>query len=124
MQLTGQIKKSGDKTMGYGMEVVGLMMGETYELSPKNKKRAEEYWMYGKPASELAKAWDKPMAIAELKKCGNCEYFDNKVQTLKSHKLESGMGVCKKFLFACSQEAACQAWDCPDWEKEFEKDDD
>lgn len=98
--------------------MMGLMFGEVLELSPKNKTRAEKYWMYGSTPEELAKAWDKPVAIAELKKCANCEYFDNKVQTLKAHKLESGMGACKKFLFACSQEAACQAWDCPEMDEE------
>lgn len=96
--------------------MMGLMFGEVLELSPKNKARAEKYWMYGSSPEELAKAWGKPVAIAELKKCANCEYFDNKVQTLKAHKLESGMGACKKFLFACSQDAACQAWDCPEME--------
>lgn len=99
--------------MGYGMEM-GLMIGEVLEISPKNKTRAEKYWMYGASSEELAKAWDKPAAIAELKKCANCEYFDNRVQTLKAHKLDSGKGACKKFLFACDQDAACQGWDCPD----------
>jgi hypothetical protein len=104
------------------MVMMGLMIGEKLELSSKNKARAEKYWMYGESPEELAKAWDKPVAIAELKKCANCEYFDNKVQTLKAHNLESGMGACTKFLFACSQEAACQAWDCPDWEMPDEDD--
>jgi hypothetical protein len=102
--------------------MMGLMIDEMPEVSPKNKVRAEKYWMYGATADELAKAWDKPTAIAELKKCANCEYFDNRVQTLKSLKLESGMGACKKFSFACSQDKACQAWDCPDWEMEEEED--
>jgi hypothetical protein len=106
------------------MVMMGLMIGEIPEVSPKNKKRAETYWMYGATPEELAKAWDKPVAIAELKKCGNCEYFDNRVQTLKALKLESGMGACKKFQFACSQEAACQGWDCPDFEKGYEGDED
>ena len=104
--------------------MMGLMIGEIPEVSPKNKTRAEKYWMYGATPEELAKAWDKPVAIAELKKCGNCEYFDNRVQTLKALKLESGMGACKKFQFACSQEAACQGWDCPDWEKDYEVEED
>lgn len=100
--------------------LMGLMLGESYEISDKGKKRAEQYWMYGASADELAKAWDKPVAIAELKKCGNCEYFDNSVRTLKSHKLETGKGVCTKFLFACDQDMACQAWDCKEFEKEEE----
>lgn len=103
--------------------MIGLMIGEVPEISDKNKARAEKYWMYGATAAELAKAWDKPVAIAELKKCANCEYFNNKVQTLKALKLESGMGACMKFKFACSQDAACQAWDCPDWEMEEEEED-
>ncbi len=102
--------------------MMGLMIGTTYEISDKNKKRAEEYWMYGASPAELAKAWNKPVEIAELKRCGNCEYFDNSVKVLKAHKLESGQGVCKKFLFACGQEAACQAWDCPDHMEEEDED--
>jgi hypothetical protein len=101
--------------------MMGLMFGEVPKVSPKNKTRAEKYWLYGAPTEELAKAWDKPVALAELKKCANCEYFDNRVQTLKALKLDSGMGVCKKFSFACSQDAACQAWDCLD--KSFEMED-
>lgn len=100
--------------------IMGLMVGEIPEVSPKNKDRAVKFWMYGETPENLAKAWDKPVAIAELKKCGNCEYFDNRVQTLKSLKLESGMGACRKFKFACSQDAACQAWDCMDNELESE----
>lgn len=95
--------------------MMGLMLGgEIPEVDAKNKARAEEYWMYGATPAELAKAWDKPVAIAELKKCANCEYFDNRVRVLKALNAESGMGACKKFKFLCSQEAACQAWDCAD----------
>lgn len=97
---------------------MGLMVGEVPEVSPKNKDRAVKYWMYGETPEELAKAWDKPVAIAELKKCGNCEYFDNRFQTLKSLKLESGMGACRKFKFVCNQDAACQAWDSNEYEEE------
>lgn len=95
--------------------MMGIMVGsEVPEVDKKNKVRATEYWMYGASADELAKAWDKPVAVAELKKCGNCEYFDNRVRVLKALNAESGMGACKKFKFLCSQEAACQAWDCRD----------
>jgi len=95
------------------------MLGEVPEVSNENKKRAEEYWMYGADVAELANAWGKPIAMAELKTCGNCEYFDNRMQTLKALKLEAGMGACTKFKFACSQEKSCQGWDS----REMEEDD-
>ena len=101
----------------------GLMIGtEVPKVDNKNKVRAEKYWMYGASPDELAKAWDKPVAIAELKKCANCEYFDNRVRVLKALNAESGMGACKKFNFLCSQDAACQAWDCREDEMEEEDD--
>ena len=104
------------------MMAMGLMIGgEVPEVDPKNKERAVEYWMYGATAEELAKAWDKPVEIAELKTCGNCEYFDNRARTLKTLKGEPGQGACTKFKFMCSQEASCQAWDSK--EMEIEDDD-
>ena len=103
------------------MMKIGLMMGATPEVDPKNKKRAEEYWMYGKPVEELAKAWDKEVEYAKLKKCGNCDYFDNRARTLKALKGEAGTGACLKFKFMCSQDASCQAWDCKDMEMDEEK---
>lgn len=102
---------------------VGLMVGAVPEVDPKNKKRAEKYWMYGASAEELAKAWGKPVEMAELKTCSNCEYFDNSAKTLKALSAEPNMGACKKFKFMCNQSASCQGWDCPDWESDYEKDD-
>ena len=93
---------------------ISLMLGEPPEVDPKNKKRAETYWMYGSSAEELGKAWDKPTKMAALKTCSNCDYFDNRARTLKALKLESGLGACTKFKFVCSQEAVCQAWDSKD----------
>lgn len=104
----------------------GLMLGgEIPEVDPKNKARAETYWMYGASADELAKAWDKPTEYARLKTCANCEYFDNRARVLKALDAEPGMGACKKFSFMCSQEAACQAWECKDEDmmEELEGDD-
>ena len=101
------------------MMAMGLMIGgEVPEVDPKNKERAVEYWMYGATAEELSKAWDKPVEIAELKTCGNCEYFDNRARTLKTLKGEPGQGACTKFKFMCSQEASCQAWDSKEMEME------
>jgi len=100
------------------MMSIGLMIGEVPEVDPKNMKRAEEFWMYGATAEELAKAWDKKVATAKLKTCGNCEYFDNRARTLKALKADSGMGACSKFNFLCKQEKSCQAWDCRDEEIE------
>jgi len=93
---------------------MSLMLGEAPEVDPKNRDRAEQYWMYGASADELGKAWDKPADVAALKTCGNCEYFDNRMQTLKSLNIESGTGACTKFKFVCSQEKSCQGWDSPD----------
>jgi hypothetical protein len=62
--------------------MMSLMIGETPEVDPKNRDRAEKYWMYGATAEELGKAWDKPTKMAKLKTCGNCEYFDNRVRCL------------------------------------------
>ena len=94
---------------------MSLMIGGGIpEVDPKNKKRAEEYWMYGSTTAELAKAWATPVAIAELKTCSNCEYFDNRARTLKALRGDPGQGACLKFKFLCSQEAACQAWDSKD----------
>ena len=85
------------------MMAMGLMIGgEVPEVDPKNKERAVEYWMYGATAEELAKAWDKPVKVAELKTCGNCEYFDNRARTLKALKGKPGQGACTKFKFMCS----------------------
>lgn len=93
----------------------GLMLGgEVPEVDPKNKLRAEEYWMYGSSAEELAKAWDKPLEYAKLKTCANCEYFNNRARVLKALNAEAGQGACMKFHFMCSQEASCQAWECKD----------
>ena len=94
--------------------MMSLMIGETPEVDPKNRDRAEKYWMYGATAEELGKAWDKPTKMAKLKTCGNCEYFDNRMQTLKALKIESGLGACSKFKFVCSQEKSCQGWDSPE----------
>lgn len=91
---------------------MGLMVGPVTEVNPKNKKRAEEYWMYGATSDELAKAWGVDKEWAELKKCTNCEYFDNRKTTLKAVKADATQGACMKFNFVCSGEASCQAWDC------------
>lgn len=106
------------------MMAFGLMMGEVPEVDPKNKKRAEDYWMYGASTEELAAAWGKPVAMAELKTCGNCEYFDNRAKTLKALKGKPDQGACTKFQFMCNQEAACQAWDCKEMEWETENGED
>ena len=103
------------------MMAMGLMIGgEVPEVDPKNKERAVEYWMYGATAEELAKAWDKPVDVAKLKTCGNCEYFNNKAKTLKALDAEPTQGVCMKFKFLCSQEASCMAWDSCDMMPEEE----
>lgn len=94
------------------------MIGELPEISEDNRKRAEEFWMYGASPAELAKAWGEAVAIAELQQCGNCEYFCNKLHILKALKLSAGQGVCKKFYFACSQDNACQAWECGEEDEE------
>jgi len=94
------------------MMITGLMVGEAPEVDPKNKERATEYWMYGATPEELAKAWDTEVEYAELKKCTNCEYFDNRKSTLKAIGADASMGACTKFKFACSGDQACQAWDC------------
>ena len=91
---------------------MGLMVGPVTEVNPKNKKRAEEYWMYGATSDELAKAWGIDKEWAELKKCTNCEYFDNRKKTLKAVDADATQGACMKFNFVCSGEASCQAWDC------------
>ena len=91
---------------------IGLMVGEAPKVDPKNQKRAEQYWMYGSSPAELAKAWGIDTEWAELKKCTNCEYFDNRKSTLKAVKADATQGACTKFNFVCSGEKACQAWDC------------
>jgi hypothetical protein len=101
------------------MMSIGLMIGEAPEVDPKNKERAVKYWMYGADASDLAEAWGIDEEYAELKKCTNCEYFDNRKSTLKAVGADASMGACKKFLFVCSGAASCQAWECS-----FDQDDD
>ena len=93
---------------------MSLMLGEPPEVDPKNRDRAETYWMYGASAEELGKAWDMTTKMAELKTCSNCDYFDNRARTLRSLNIESGLGACTKFEFVCSQEKSCQGWDCKD----------
>ena len=99
---------------------MGLMVGQTPEVDPKNKKRAEEYWMYRATPEELAKAWGVDKKHAELKKCTNCEYFDNRKSTLKALKADASQGACCKFKFVCDGDNSCQAWDCVSdkWEDE------
>lgn len=97
---------------------MSLMLGEAPEVDPKNRDRAEKYWMYGASAAELGEAWGKSADMASLKTCANCEYFDNRMQTLKALNIESGTGACTKFKFVCSQEKACQGWDCKEMEME------
>lgn len=93
----------------------GMMIGGSIpEVDPANKARAVEYWMYGASTEDLAAAWGKPVEKAALKTCGNCEYFDNRARVLAALGGEAGMGACTKFNFMCSQEAACQAWECKD----------
>ena len=99
------------------MMKIGLMIGEVPEVDPKNKERATMYWMYGEPPEELAKAWNtevdsEAMEYAELKKCANCDYFNNSRKTLKALDEDATMGACMKFKFVCSAEASCQAWEC------------
>jgi hypothetical protein len=87
------------------------MMGRAVpEVSDSNKALAEEYWMYGASVSDLAAAWGEAEALAQLKTCGNCMYFDNSTYTLKALNADAGQGACTKFNFLCSSEAACQAW--------------
>jgi hypothetical protein len=102
------------------MSKMGLMIGVVPEVDPKNKKRAEEYWMYGSTPEELAKAWGIDKDMAKLKKCTNCEYFDNRKYTLKALEIDATMGACTKFKFACSGEASCQAWDCEESEQYYD----
>ena len=99
---------------------IGLMVGKAPEVDPKNKKRAVEYWMYGGTPDELSKAWGINKDMAELKKCTNCEYFDNRKYTLKALDAEASQGACTKFKFLCEGDQACQAWDCVSekWEEE------
>ena len=92
--------------------MMSLMVDEVPEVSPKNRERAEEYWMYGATPEELGKAWDKQADMAALKTCANCDSFDNRAKTLKALKAEPGLGACRKFKFLCSQEKSCQAWHC------------
>ena len=91
---------------------IGLMVGEAPEVDPTNKKRAEQYWMYGSSPAELAKAWGIDTEWAELKKCTNCEYCDNRKATLKAVDADATQGACMKFNFVCSGDASCQAWGC------------
>ena len=99
---------------------IGLMVGEAPKVDPKNKKRAEQYWMYGDSPTELAKAWGIDTEWAELKKCTNCEYFDNRKSTLKAVKADATQGACTKFNFVCNGDQSCQAWDCVSekWEED------
>lgn len=92
--------------------MMSLMIDKTDvpEVSNENKARAEEYWMYGADAGDLANAWGKSVAMAELKTCSNCEYFDNRARTLKALNGKPNQGACLKFKFMCDQEASCQAW--------------
>jgi hypothetical protein len=91
---------------------IGLMMPESMEVSKEGKQRAIDYWMYGDDKfEELAEAWGKEVEDAELMRCANCEYYDNRVTVLKALDGDSGQGFCKKFEFLCSDEASCQAWE-------------
>jgi hypothetical protein len=106
------------------MMSLGLMLPTDLEVSDTGKQRAIDYWMYGdENFEELAAAWDTDVATAELKRCANCEYYDNRVSVLKALDGDSGQGFCKKFQFLCSDEASCQAWESCGPEYEMEDDD-
>ena len=94
------------------MMTIGLMLPENMEESKEGKQRAIDYWIYGDDNwTELAAAWGKDVSEAELRRCGNCEYFDNRVSVLKALDGEAGQGFCRKFEFLCSEAASCQAWE-------------
>lgn len=87
----------------------------------------KEYW------SKMAKVWDISEGTARNRLCANCEYFCDTPKMLKAMEVipynkfdetGGGRGFCKKFDFICHNLRACQAWDCPDWEKDYEEEDD
>ena len=90
-----------------------------YEVDTEGRTRAEKYWMYGPETDgdtafwdELAEAWGVDTDAALLQRCGNCDYFDNRVSVLKALNAPAGTGFCTKFDFLCAEEKSCQMWCC------------
>ncbi len=81
-----------------------------------------EFW------SKISDVWGIPEEDARRRLCANCEYFDNRPDSMKV--MESvpfnrfdadggGRGYCHNFDFICHNLRTCQAWE----EKEFELED-
>ena len=94
---------------------------EEIELSKNGKDRATKHWNYG-PADladasfwdKMAEVWDIKKDEAKLRRCSNCEYYDNRMSTLKALKASENTGLCKKFKFVCADARVCQAWEADD----------
>lgn len=76
----------------------------------------------------IAQVWDVDSDEARRRLCANCEYFDNRPDTLKAldsvpfNRFDAdggGRGYCHKFDFICHNLRTCQAWE----EKEFKLED-
>lgn len=87
-------------------------------VDPKNPK---DFWI------KIAEFWDMPEEEAKLRRCGNCEYFDNTLEAKKAmevvpmsefDKTGGERGYCHKYTFICHDLRVCDQWE----EKEYEDD--
>jgi hypothetical protein len=85
-------------------------------LDPTNPK---DFWV------TISEFWDMPEEEAKLRRCGNCEYFDNTIQAKKAMDVvpvtefdtRGGQrGYCHKYTFICHDLRVCDQWE----EKEYE----
>jgi hypothetical protein len=85
-------------------------------LDPTNPK---DFWV------TISEFWDMPEEEAKLRRCGNCEYFDNTIQAKKAMDVvpvtefdtRGGQrGYCHKYTFICHDLRVCDQWE----EKEYD----
>lgn len=102
------------------MKMMGIMTPATgYEVDPDGRDRAVKYWMYGPEQDndtqfweDIADSWGMEVEAAQLQRCSNCDYYDNRVSVLKTFDAPVGTGFCTKFDFLCAEDKTCQMWCC------------
>ena len=94
---------------------------ENRHLGAADPKNPKDFWV------KIAEFWDIPEEEAKMRRCGNCEYFDNTLEAKKAmevvpmsefDKTGGERGYCHKYTFICHDLRTCDQWE----EKEYEDD--
>lgn len=92
---------------------------ENRHLGPVDPKNPKDFWV------KIAEFWDIPEEEAKLRRCANCEYYDNTLEAKNAMKVvpvsefdKTGgeRGYCHKYIFICHDLRTCDQWE----EKEYE----